>query len=102
MEDTNSKSELLAVEWQKYFLGKTNCSVALLLSKFFPRICERSKFCRALQKEARQLANLSHPNIVGVFDWGKERNTYYIVMEYVEGRTLSQIIRKEGSLPAAE
>ena len=67
----------------------------------FPEFASDPNFVERFRREAQAAANLSHPNIVGVFDWGKERNTYYIVMEYVEGRTLSQIIRKEGPLPAA-
>ena len=67
----------------------------------FPEFASDPNFVERFRREAQAAANLSHPNIVGVFDWGKERNTYYIVMEYVEGRTLSQIIRKEGPLPTA-
>ena len=67
----------------------------------FPEFASDPNFVERFRREAQAAANLSHPNIVGVFDWGKERNTYYIVMEYVEGRTLSQLIRKEGPLPAA-
>ena len=61
----------------------------------FPEFASDPNFVERFRREAQAAANLSHPNIVGVFDWGKERNTYYIVMEYVEGRTLSQIIRKK-------
>ena len=57
----------------------------------FPEFASDPNFVERFRREAQAAANLSHPNIVGVFDWGKERNTYYIVMEYVEGRTLSQI-----------
>ena len=67
----------------------------------FPEFASDPNFVERFRREAQAAANLSHPNIVGVFDWGKERNTYYIVMEYVEGRTLSQIIRQEGPFPAA-
>ena len=67
----------------------------------FPEFASDPNFVERFRREAQAAANLNHPNIVGVFDWGKERNTYYIVMEYVEGKTLSQLIRKEGPLPAA-
>ena len=67
----------------------------------FPEFASDPNFVERFRREAQAAANLNHPNIVGVFDWGKERNTYYIVMEYVEGKTLSQLIRKEGHLPAA-
>ncbi len=67
----------------------------------FPEFASDPNFVERFRREAQAAANLNHPNIVGVFDWGKERNTYYIVMEYVEGKTLSHLIRKEGPLPAA-
>ena len=50
------------------------------------------------RREAQRAANLNHPNIVSVFDWGEERGTYFIVMEYVEGRSLAEIIKTEGSI----
>ena len=46
---------------------------------------------------ARQsAANLQHANIVSVFDWGEANGTYFIVMEYVEGHTLAEILRDDG------
>lgn len=50
-------------------------------------------FARRFQREAYSAANLSHPNIVTVHDIGLEDNRYYMVMEYVDGRTLKQLIR---------
>jgi serine/threonine-protein kinase len=46
------------------------------------------------QQEAHAAANLTHPNIVTVHDIGQDRNHYYIVMEYVDGQTLKQIVRQ--------
>ena len=66
----------------------------------FPEFAADPSFVERFRREAQAAANLNHPNIVGVYDWGREESTYYIVMEYVEGRSLSQIIRKEGPLPA--
>jgi len=66
----------------------------------FPEFAADPTFVERFRREAQAAANLNHPNIVGVYDWGREESTYYIVMEYVEGRSLSQIIRKEGPLPA--
>jgi serine/threonine-protein kinase len=50
-------------------------------------------------QEARAAANLSHPNIVTVFDFGHDENRLYIVMEYVAGTDLKSLIRRQGSLP---
>lgn len=51
-------------------------------------------FIRRFRREAQSVASLSHPNIVSVYDVGKEVDTEYIVMEYVEGRNLKEIIRE--------
>ncbi|MCX7832541.1 MAG: PASTA domain-containing protein [Actinobacteria bacterium] len=56
-------------------------------------------FVRRFRREAQAAANLNHPNIVSVFDWGREEGTYFIVMEYIIGKTLKEIIREKGSLP---
>ena len=55
-------------------------------------------FLARFRREAQAAASLSHPNIVGVFDTGSEGDTWFIVMEYIDGRTLKDIIRAEGAL----
>ena len=55
-------------------------------------------FIRRFRREAQSAASLSHPNIVSVYDVGKEEDTEYIVMEYVEGRNLKEIIREYAPL----
>lgn len=54
---------------------------------------EDEDFIRRFRREAQSAASLSHPNIVSIYDTGKDGNTEYIVMEYVEGRNLKEIIR---------
>ena len=66
----------------------------------FPEFATDPSFVARFRREAQSAANLNHPNIVGVYDWGKERGTYYIVMEYVDGRTVSEILRAEGPIEA--
>jgi len=61
----------------------------------FPQFAADPAFVARFRREAQAAANLNHPNIVGVYDWGNEGGTYYIVMEYVENRTLSEIIKAE-------
>ncbi|HEV2767328.1 MAG TPA: Stk1 family PASTA domain-containing Ser/Thr kinase [Acidimicrobiales bacterium] len=68
------------------------------LKILFPEFATDPAFVQRFRREARAAANLSHPNIVSVYDWGEEDGTYFIVMEYVEGRSLAQIIRDEGRL----
>jgi len=55
-------------------------------------------FVERFRREAQAAANLNQPNIVAVYDWGQQYGTYFIVMEYVDGRPLSEIIRTEGPL----
>ena len=57
-------------------------------------------FVSRFRREAQAAANLSHPNIVSIFDWGQDGDTYYMVMELIEGRTLRDIRRSEGALLA--
>jgi len=64
----------------------------------FPEFATDPSFVARFRREAQAAANLNHPNIVGVYDWGKERGTYYIVMEYVDGRTVSDILRSDGPI----
>ena len=53
-------------------------------------------------REAQASTQLSHPNIVDIYDVGDDDNIHYIVMEYVKGHTLKQLIKKRGPLPTRE
>lgn len=59
-------------------------------------------FVRRFKREAQAAANLNHPNIVAVYDWGQEDGTYFIVMEYLTGKNLKQLIREKGVLSVKE
>lgn len=61
-----------------------------------------SEFIRRFSREAQAAASLSHPNVVNVYDVGKDGYTHYIVMELVEGPTLKQYILERGPLPVQE
>jgi predicted Ser/Thr protein kinase len=54
------------------------------------------QFVARFRQEAQSAASVSHPNLVSVFDTGSDGDVHYIVMEYVEGRTLDETIRAEG------
>jgi beta-lactam-binding protein with PASTA domain/predicted Ser/Thr protein kinase len=56
-------------------------------------------FVERFRREAKNAAGLSHPNIVSVYDRGEAEGTYYIAMEYLEGRSLKDRIVSEGALP---
>jgi eukaryotic-like serine/threonine-protein kinase len=56
-------------------------------------------FVERFRREAKNAAGLSHPNIVSVYDRGEAEGTYYIAMEYLEGRSLKERIVGEGALP---
>ena len=74
-------------------LGRT---VALKLLK--DSLADDARFVERFRREARSAASLSHPNIAGVFDYGKDGACHYIVMEHAAGRDLARLLRDEGPL----
>ncbi len=60
------------------------------------------KFVRRFQREALSASSLSHPNIVEMYDVGEDDGGYYIVMEYVDGKTLKQVLKQRGHLSVSE
>lgn len=65
-------------------------------------LAEDKDFVRRFQMEAQAVASLSHPNIVSIYDVGEEDGLPYLVMEYVEGINLKEMIRRRGALPPSE
>jgi serine/threonine-protein kinase len=63
------------------------------------RYANDDQFVERFRREATHAAGLSHPNIVAIFDRGETEGSYFIVMEYVEGRTLKELIRGRGPCP---
>ena len=61
-----------------------------------PQFARDEAFVKRFRKEAQNAANLTHPNIVAIYDWGEEGDTYFIVMELIDGRTLRDVLRSEG------
>jgi eukaryotic-like serine/threonine-protein kinase len=66
-----------------------------VLSERFSR--DRS-FVERFRREAQSAANINHPNIVSLYDYGADNGTYYIVMEFIDGKSIADIIHAEGPL----
>ncbi len=65
-------------------------------------LADDEKFVRRFQREALSASSLSHPNIVEMYDVGEDNGNFYIVMEYIDGKTLKQLIKKRGHLTVSE
>jgi serine/threonine-protein kinase len=63
---------------------------------------ENPTLVERFEREARAAARLSHPNIVSVYDSGRDGTERYFVMEYVPGKSLAELLRERGRLPVAE
>ena len=63
-----------------------------------PEFVDDQEFLVKFKREAEAVASLSHPNIVNVYDVGEDGKVHYIVMEYVDGQNLKEIIQDEGRL----
>jgi serine/threonine-protein kinase len=68
------------------------------LKLLYRRFAEDEQFVERFKREASAAAGLQHPNVVGVYDRGEFDGTYYIAMEYLEGRSLKQVVQDEGPL----
>ena len=68
------------------------------LKVLYPELSSDPTFVERFRREAQAAANLSHPNIVPVFDWGEDAGTYFIVMELVEGTSLADVLRRTKTL----
>ena len=71
------------------------------LKTLYPELSADPLFVAGFRREAQAAANLSHPNIVPVFDWGEDNGTYFIVMELVDGTSLADMLRGGRTLTAS-
>lgn len=69
------------------------------LKVLHPNLATDETFLDRLGREAKAAAKLSHPHVVGVLDQGNDGLTAYLVMEYIKGHTLRDVIRSKGALP---
>jgi eukaryotic-like serine/threonine-protein kinase len=85
-----------------YLARDTELDRPVALKLLAEHLAGDAAFRSRLLREARLAARLSHPNVVGVYDVGEAEGRPYIVMEYVEGRTLADLLRERGPLRPAE
>lgn len=71
---------------------------AVAVKVLFPEYARDDTFVERFRREAQAAARLTQGNIVAIYDWGEEFGTYFIVMEYVEGQSLSELVRADGPL----
>ncbi len=71
-----------------------------VVKRILPHLARSRKFVRMFVDEARLAANLSHPHIVPIYDWGRIGETFYIAMEYVHGENLRVVNRESSARPA--
>ena len=76
----------------------TRLDRTIALKVMHPAFTEDADFVNRFIREARSAARLSHPNVVAVFDQGMDDGTVFLAMEYVEGRTLRDVLREHGPL----
>lgn len=69
------------------------------LKVLHPHLANDHTFLERLSREAKAAASLSHPHVVGVLDQGEDGHIAYLVMEYVKGRTLRDVLDEQGALP---
>ncbi len=75
---------------------------SVALKVLLERFLGDATFVERFRREAKAAAGLNQGNLVSIYDWGELDGTYYIVMEYVEGETLKDYIRRHGRLSGTE
>jgi serine/threonine-protein kinase len=83
---------------QVYLARDRTLDRPVAVKELVPEFATDPSFVERFRREAQSAARLTHPNIVSVYDWGTQDGTYFIVMEYVDGPSLSQLIRRDGAL----
>ena len=82
-----------------YRARQRNLDRAVALKVLLPEIAREAGFAERFTREARTLARLHHPHIVGVHDFGESDGLWFLVMEYVDGTNLRQVMRSGGLGP---
>jgi len=77
-------------------LGVEGFEKTVAIKRILPHLSNDARFQKMFLKEARNGAKLDHPNIVQIFDVGNFEGIYFIAMEFIDGRTLAEILRRLG------
>ena len=94
VEKTLGKGGMATVELAR----DTQLGRNVAIKRLFASLADDPVFQKRFFREARMAANLSHPNLVGVYDVGEDDGVPYIVMEYVEGETLAELMARTGAM----
>ena len=81
-----------------YLATDTHLGREVALKVLHRRFAQDQEFVERFRREAKSAAGLQHPNVVGVYDRGEHRGTYYIAMEHLPGRTLKDIVTHDAPL----
>lgn len=82
----------MAEVWRAQQRGAAGFSRPVGLKRILPHLASKETFVRMFIEEARVCAQLMHPNIIQIYDFGYDRGTYFLVMEWVEGLNLSRFL----------
>ena len=97
------KSSIASGGMAEVFLARDGMLDRLVALKLMhPEFARNSAFIERFRREAQAAASLNDPRVVAIYDWGSDAGTYFIVMEYVEGDTLADIIGASGPLPISK
>ena len=72
--------------------GASGVSKFLAIKRILPQYSDNPEFVEMFKEEAKIAVNLNHSNVVSIFDFGVEKRQFFLVMEYVEGQNLRQVI----------
>src|ERR687890_1247513 len=85
-----------------YCAEDTQLGRKVAVKLLYRRFAEDDEFVERFRREASSAAGLQHPNVVQVYDRGEWDETYYIAMEFLDGRSLKQLVRDGGPVAAEE
>ncbi len=93
LEETEAKA-LLGTDYRAAKLGVSGLEKIVTLLRLRPEICGHTEAARSLMDQVKVAAQLQNPNIAKVFGIGKVESSYYVTYEFIEGRSLQQILER--------